>query len=399
MNKPVHLAPPIRVLHCPDVVGGHAPQLARAERTLGVEARSVTLQASPYGYAPDEVLSRPGASALGRELKRWPLLWRALRDFDVVHFNFGSSIFPSRGYAQPGASGVAGGGRALLANIYRHTLSMRDLPLLKKAGKAIFVTYQGDDARQGDYCRAHFDVHFVHEVGPEYYPEGSDDQKRRAIATFAGYADGIYALNPDLLYVLPAHAKFLPYASVDPKDWRPAPETRQPHDPLTIVHAPSHRLVKGTRYLTEAVERLKTDGLALELILVENLPRTAARKLYERADLVVDQLLAGWYGGLGVEAMALGKPVVAYLREADLKFIPKAMRDDLPVINASALNIYDVLKSLATTRRRSLREIGMRGRRYLEMWHDPIKIAAAVIEDYRAALAYRDQSHGRDRTA
>jgi hypothetical protein len=29
-----------------------------------------------------------------RELKRWKLLARAARDFDIIHFNFGTSILP-----------------------------------------------------------------------------------------------------------------------------------------------------------------------------------------------------------------------------------------------------------------------------------------------------------------
>jgi len=264
---------------------------------------------------------------------------------------------------------------------------MRDLALLKKAGKAIFVTYQGDDARQGDYCRAHFEIHFAHEVGPDYYPEGSDAEKRRAIATFARYADGIFALNPDLLHVLPSGAKFLPYANVDLAEWQPVPAAAFTRRPLTIIHAPSHRLVKGSQYLFEAVERLRAEGAPIELTLVEGLPRRDARALYERADVVVDQLLAGWYGGVAVEAMALGKPVIAYLRESDLSLVPEAMRRELPIINADPHTIHAVLKSLATTNRGSLAEIGKKSRAYVEKWHDPAKIAAMVVEDYGSALA------------
>ena len=42
---------------------------------------------------------------------------------------------------------------------------------------------------------------------------------------------------------------------------------------------------------------------------------TEARERYERADIVVDQLNAGWYGLFAIEAMALGKPVVTSLHE------------------------------------------------------------------------------------
>jgi hypothetical protein len=41
-------------------------------------------------------------------------------------------------------------------------------------------------------------------------------------------------------------------------------------------------------------------------------------------------LFAGWYGGLAVELMALGKPVLAYIREEDLSFVDPQMRYELP---------------------------------------------------------------------
>jgi hypothetical protein len=72
-----------------------------------------------------------------------------------------------------------------------------------------------------------------------------------------------------------------------------------------IVHAPTHRAVKGTDVLLDAVAQLRAEGLRFELVLVEGVTRTEARRIYEEADLCVDQLFAGWYGGLAV-AWALG---------------------------------------------------------------------------------------------
>ena len=53
----------------------------------------------------------------------------------------------------------------------------------------------------------------------------------------------IYALNPDLLHVLPGCAEFLPYSHIDLSEWTPVYPTRSNH-PLRIGHAPSHRAVK-----------------------------------------------------------------------------------------------------------------------------------------------------------
>ncbi len=58
-------------------------------------------------------------------------------------------------------------------------------------------------------------------------------------------------------------------------------------------------------------------GVRFEFTLVEGLHREEAKRLYERADLFVDQLILGWYGGVAVELMALGKPVIAHIRPGD----------------------------------------------------------------------------------
>src|SRR5439155_12152710 len=82
---------PLCVLHLPAGVGGHAIGLARAERELGLDSRGVAFEPPPFGYVPDEVLFF-GAGPFRRELRRWSFLRRALRDADVVHFNFGSAM-------------------------------------------------------------------------------------------------------------------------------------------------------------------------------------------------------------------------------------------------------------------------------------------------------------------
>ena len=55
-----------------------------------------------------------------------------------------------------------------------------------------------------------------------------------------------------------------------------------------------------------------------------------------KADVLeVDQLLAGWYGGAAVEAMMMGVPVIAYMREEDLGWVPADMARELPVVSAT----------------------------------------------------------------
>ncbi len=342
----------LRVLHAPGLAGGNPASLARAERALGLHSWCLTTEPNPFNYAVDEQLPGPGQGRLGYELQRWRLLARAMRDFDVVHFNFGRTFLPN-------------------------SLQL-DLPLLRIAGKRVFMTYQGDDARQGDYCRKHFEVTFASRVDASYYAD--DDAKRRRIAWVGRHVDGIFALNPDLLHVLPPGARFLPYANVNLEAWRPG---APPDNPLpVVVHAPTHRAVKGSELVIAAAEQLRREGERFEFVLVENKSHADARRAYERADLVVDQLFAGWYGGFAVEMMALGKPVLAYLREGDLRFLPEGMAGDLPVVPVRPDNVKDVLRGWLRAPRERLREVGRLGRAYVEKWHDPTKVAAILKTEY-----------------
>ncbi|HEY6512503.1 MAG TPA: glycosyltransferase family 1 protein [Burkholderiaceae bacterium] len=381
----------MRVLHCPDGIGGQPQQLARSERVLGLDSRAITFLPHPFGYPTDEVMLPNRGSQLALEAARWRLLWRAVRDFDMIHFNFGQTIMPPAPGSHPSHSAPV----RVAYNLYCGLFHLRDLPLLKWLGKGIAMTYQGDDARQGDFCREQFSITHVNAVEPHYYTPETDARKRADIARVARHADCIYALNPDLLHVLPGRAQFLPYASVDLSDWQVMPAQHEPRRPLTVLHAPSHRGVKGTTHVLEAIERLRTEGVPVELLLIEKMSHSEARRAYERADLLVDQLLVGWYGGLAVELMALGKPVVCYLREGDLGRLPLDMRADLPVIQATPETIYAVLKEWTTTRRGDLARLGRCGRAYVERWHDPLKIAARLKADYECALANRSRTASR----
>lgn len=289
-----------------------------------------------------------------REWRRWRAIASARR-FDVVHFNFGSSLAP----AYHGAAGR--GGRLYAA--YARAFEQRDLALLPGP---VFATFQGDDVRpSGDAT--------------------DDARKRRRAARFAAAAAGLYVLNPDLLDHVPG-AEFLPYASVDPRAWTPVPPPAG--RTLRLVHAPSDRARKGTGEIFAAVERLRGGGIDAELELVEGRSHGDARRAYERADVLVDQLVVGWYGGVAVEAMALGKAVVARLDERALRRVPSDFRAELPIVHADASSLPDVLRRLAEERA-ELAELGRRGRAFVERHHHPLEIARRVVGDYERALHRR----------
>ena len=237
-----HTGRGLRILHVPGSVAGNAHTLCLAERSLGMASQ--TLAFSPNKWwgedSADQFLFREGESLSRQEFKRWKLVLTALRNYDTIHYNFGSPILdpfvprPLRGRTRRYSKVLN-----IAYDLYRKATGMRDLPLMKRAGKVIFVTYQGFDARQDNYCLANFPIN--HLMGTDTKPDSpeKDEWKQRRIAYFARYADRIFALNPDLLDVLPPHAQFLPYTAVDLNEWKPTQVTEGPFGfstPLPAAH-------------------------------------------------------------------------------------------------------------------------------------------------------------------
>lgn len=379
---------PLRILHCPWNVAGQSAQLAAAQRELGADSRCVVLEETALGFPADEVLAPPAPSITAREKARWRLLYRALRWADVVHFSFGQSCLAPHAFPSLGLTKWTNP-LDVVWRLYCRAVWLKDLPLLSAFGKTLAVTWQGDDARQRDRSLELFELSIANAVTDEYYPPNSDRWKRRTIAAFARHVPLHYALNPDLLHVLPKQARFQPYASFDPRSVGAVPPSPIGEYPLVFLHAPSHRGAKGTEFVLAAAEMLKAEGHAFELRLVEGLPRAEALKAYASADIVIDQLLAGWYGGFGVEAMALGKPVIAYLREGDLGFLDAGMRAELPIIDATPASIADTMRHMIVMERSELHAMGLAARAFVEHWHDPRRLAAQTLADYRTIRTSR----------
>jgi hypothetical protein len=335
----------VRILHAPADVGGHAFGLSRGERDLGHESDVAVLAAGPYGYGADVRLDLTGKPVWRRFATRAQLVRRAIGDYDVVHLNFGQPIVALRRGS--------------------HVLS--ELPLLKRAGKTVLVTFQGCDVRPQAACACTSPVCAAQ--NPARLPNA-----RHLLA----HADLVYHLNPDLAQWLPG-SRFLPYAALDPREVTPLPVPER--DELVVAHGPTNREVKGTAHVIAAVDALRGEGVPVRLDLVEGVPRTEALARFGAADVVVDQLRLGWYGGLAVEAMALERPVLAAIDDSRNPF-----GAELPVVRTSPDGLREDLRTLLADAERRAR-LGREGRTFVERHHDPREVARTVVND---VLGYRD---------
>jgi glycosyltransferase involved in cell wall biosynthesis len=168
-------------------------------------------------------------------------------------------------------------------------------------------------------------------------------------------------------------AEFIP-PGIDVHAIEPSPPTdrRRP----VIVHAPSSRRRKGTEHVIAACAELDAD-----LVLVEGLHHDEAFERYREADLVVDQLNAGWYGLFAIECMALGKPVVSFLRDEAVRRTEDALGERVPIVRATKEDLRERLEPLVTSASER-RRIGEESRAYVERVHDLDRVADRLLALY-----------------
>jgi len=150
------------------------------------------------------------------------------------------------------------------------------------------------------------------------------------------------------------------------------------NDPIRVVHAPTSRQKKGTDWIAKACE-----GLPVELDIVENTRHDLAIERYKQADIVVDQLNAGWYGVFALECMALGKPVLTFLHDEAVRRTEQAFETKLPLVPTTKETLAQTLRPLIDAPEER-RRIGEAGRAYVEHVHDANKVADRLIEIYRS---------------
>jgi glycosyltransferase involved in cell wall biosynthesis len=189
---------------------------------------------------------------------------------------------------------------------------------------------------------------------------------------YASKADARIVGSYDAIRWVP-DAEVIP-PGVDLAKLQPAPPPRD--DRPVFVHAPSSRTRKGTEHFVRACEELGVD-----LEIVEGLHHDEARRRYERADVVLDQLNAGWYGMLAIEAMALGKPVVTFLYDDATRRTEEAFGMRVPIVRADKDNLVEALRPLAESAAER-RRIGAEGRAYVERVHDIEWIADRLLALY-----------------
>ncbi|MFE0625073.1 glycosyltransferase family 4 protein [Priestia aryabhattai] len=331
----------MKVLHLPS--GSDISMLSQQLRTMGIDATSCSFSSSDiYSYRADVRLNLNDYPPDEKKKKLEAYFKEAMNTYDVFHFHFGKTFN-----------------------------SKTDLALLKRNQKKLIVHHRGSEVRTFSIASRNNPYVYIKSKWPE-------ETIQKYLKRLSNYIDN--AIVPDYelkSYIEPYYKKIhvVPRA-INSHEYTPKYPIAETN-PI-IVHAPSHTEVKGTNYVLAAVDRLEKEGLKFQFKLIENLPHKEALKEYQKATIIIDQLRIGSYANLSMEAMAMGKPVICYIRDDLFNKFP----GKLPIVNANPDTIYDVLKDLLNHPER-WEDLGKKGRNYVEEYHSVEKVARSLIDIYK----------------
>lgn len=321
----------VRVFHGPNNVAGAAELLARAQRDFGYDARSICFDGPQFSGPVDQQIS---LNVRGRIS-----LLLAARQFDVFHFYFGNTLFAG--------------------------LGLQDVRLLKSLGKKVFMYFCGCDIR--DSKSVIENQHFS--ACANCWPQKCHP-RRDELESMLDDFDGVFVSTPDLLEFAPK-ATWLPQpidlellSKIGQEELSKKKDSDSTRRIVRVAHAPSSRSLKGTSEVRQAIEALQRRGHEIELILIEGRTYKDALSMCASADIAIDQLLIGSYGQFSVEAMALGLPVICYIRDDLRSHYPAT----LPIVSATPSNIIDVLTALVTNPS-SWDDLSKSGKTYVQQHH------------------------------
>ncbi len=342
------------------------PVKAKAERMLGVHADTlvwVTYFITDGFKYNLQSLAGKGPPWWRRMLPYLVLIWACLR-YQRFHYFCDRGILPPTGFLQ--------------FNEY-------ELYLLRYLGKEVFFYTYGADVRTQERTKALGEPNCCTECPtPGVCCVCSEELGAANYQRISKYANAVFAMG-DMIEYTPGGRHDLFYWPIDlgleeGQRYRPCYPEPDSGKPVKVVHAPNHRSFKGSQYLIQAAQELQAEGIPIELQLVERVPNRQALDIYRQADIVFDQCLIGFHGYFALEAMAMGKPVMCFVRDPQRYLLRP---EECPLINARFDQVKDVLRKLATDRRR-LHRLGVQGRRYIEQCYSLEAFAARLQQTYRA---------------
>jgi hypothetical protein len=215
-------------------------------------------------------------------------------------------------------------GETLLTRKLRHW----EFRVYKLFGKRVIMHFVGADIRSVPYTQWKEKNIFQYLQGKDDFPK-SEPWQKKLIRDAEQFADYILVSTPDLLELIPSAHYFPVLLDLDKfqSELDPIETAKKISGEIVILHCPTNATqnLKGTVHIEPVLEKIVAESkYNIRLIrpykdkkgtYTYTTSRYELFKLFKEADIVIDQMVIGWYGLLSVEALAAGKQVICYVDE------------------------------------------------------------------------------------
>lgn len=216
-------------------------------------------------------------------------------------------------------------GETLLTWKLRHW----ELMIYKMLGKRVVMHFVGADIRSLEYVSWKEKNIFEYLKGSDNGSK-SEPWQKKLIKDAEQFADYTLVSTPDLLELIPS-AHYFPVLLDVEKFRSELDEIKTPEkkpDEIVILHCPTNvtQNLKGTVHIDPVLEKIAAQSkYSIKLLrpykdkegkkYTHTISRYELFNLFKQADIVIDQMIIGWYGLLSVEALAAGKEVICFIDE------------------------------------------------------------------------------------
>ncbi len=307
---------------------------------------------------PVDFMLEFSANPIRSLLERIVLFFRLLPKYDLWHLNFLETFF----------------------------FYPVNLAILKLFGRKIILTCRGVDVRNGlDFLPK--ELFNKTNNWPQYYQKIVAQRsrwitfkQRLRVRTFVYFADKIILTGPFLASAVSKYDRIIPYA----REIGALKKYKKNTKKIKILHVPSEPVVKGSQIIEKTFKKLQKKYPKYEFKILSKLPHQQLLLEMAQADIVVDQLLVGWYGGQAVEAMAMGKIVMAYLNAPYLALVDFA--DEIPIVNTNVWTFGQDLTDLLENLVENQKNMAEKSVKFAQKYHNAAKIAQSYEQIYKDCL-------------
>ena len=319
----------LRVFVGPGNTAGNAYYIARSLRSVGVKAKSFAYEKHVFGYDTDRVV----------------LQFRSLRKRGLV------KLINNRFILHPVNAFIRF--FFFVSVLFRYDIfyfispvtffdSHWELAVLKFFGKRIAFFFPGcaekDPYDELNRMKYSFCWYCTDTKKQAFCLCHQPDKKKARIRKFEKYADYIFSRPSTSGYLLHPQKAWPMWLMTDPPRDPISLEKFKNGSAIRIMHFPSHRELKGTKYVEAAISHLQ-DKYKIDYTC-RRMTNQEVLKNLESAHILIDQF-THTFGLLSVEGLSRGCVVICRLEKWARKSYP-----DLPVVSCNPEDLEETLTSL-----------------------------------------------------